>query len=53
MKAGPGEIEPTLWHGQTDDFDAESLFPLLKIPDGLCIFGGLPDCPSFVRKPFE
>jgi hypothetical protein len=30
MTASPGEIEQTLWPWQADDFEAKSLFPLLK-----------------------
>jgi hypothetical protein len=30
MTANPGEIQPTLWPWQTDDFETKSLFPLLK-----------------------
>jgi hypothetical protein len=31
MTASPGEIKQTLWQWQTDDFEAESLFQLLKL----------------------
>ena len=31
MTAGPGEITQTLWRWQTDDFEAESFFPSLKL----------------------
>jgi hypothetical protein len=31
MTASPGELKPTLWHWQTDDYVAELLFRLLKL----------------------
>lgn len=31
MTASPGEIKQTLWQWRTDDFEAESLFPSLKL----------------------